>query len=254
MDQDSVKISATIYQHGIKLVDDFYGDFELTIDSLGGTYFFEALGYYTKGVILDADHFQFITLETNKNKQGKLSRQTKRKKRHLKREKRKYLKGRKPIAGGCCFVSGTKILMADRSEENIENIKLSDQIITYDFDSAKFKVSEVINVDTVVHDDIIEIEFEKNIRLSNTDDHPYYVFSKGICSYNPEKTQNNYGIKAGQLETGDLCFSYFAGQLITIQIKNISIVNGRFITYNITEIDNNNNYIVNGIIVNNESE
>lgn len=250
--KDAEKLLASIYQFGSEIAGDFYGDFEINIDSLGGKYFFQALGYETQEVIITDTSFLTVTLKERKYNPRKLKRSMKRDERYRKKHKRQMRRGKAPITGGCCFVSGTKILMQDGSSENIENLVIGDTVLTYDFEAEKIIVSVIQDLDTVQHDNIIEIALEGDITLRNTDDHPYYVFGKGICSFNPQQTFANYGLKAEKIELGDQCYTLCSGELSLVKIVKITQVSGSFITYNIAELDNNNNYFVNGILVNNE--
>ncbi|KAI5716406.1 hypothetical protein M8J76_005963 [Diaphorina citri] len=46
-----------------------------------------------------------------------------------------------------------------------------------------------------------QVEYESMI------EQPYYVISKGWCSYHPTKTHNKYGLVCKQLNVGDICIS-----------------------------------------------
>lgn len=248
----SEKVFASIYQYGSSITGDFNGDFEMTIDSLGGFYFIEALGYETKKVIIQDSNFLLVTLKETKQNPRKIARSMKRERKARQKLKRQMRKGKIPIHGGCCFVSGTIILMGDGTQNAIENLIVGDAILTYDLETETIKRSTIQVIDELIHDNIIEIELENGKQIQNTSDHPYYVFGKGICSFDPQSTLINYGIEAKQLQSGDECYSYVSGEILLVKILNIKKLTGTFITYNISEISNNNNYFVNGILVNNE--
>jgi hypothetical protein len=248
------KLLASIYHFGSNLSGDFIGEFEIKIDSLGGAYYVYALGYDTQEVIIRDSLFLTVMLKETKQHPRQMLRRMKRQDRARKKMKRQMRNGRIPISGGCCFVSGTKVLMTNEHQENIENLQLGDSILTYDFNSETFISAEIQRIDIVLHDNIIEINLERGIKIKNTADHPYYVFGKGICSFDPQKTYREYGIEAQQLQVNDSCFFYSAGHLVLIQIVGIETLVGSFMTYNISEIKNNNTYFVNGVLVNNEKE
>lgn len=248
VNKEGKKVIASIYQYGIYLAKDFLGDFKISIDSLGGPYFFSALGYEDKTVIIHDSTFLTITLYEKKNNPRKVSKDMRRREKFLKKDRKRALQH----YNGCCFVSGTMILMADGTEKRIEMLRVNDSILTYDFEFQNIIVSSIFDLDTVNHDNIISITLENEIKTMNTADHPYYVLGKGICSYDPISTYKNYGIKARQLEVGDKCYSYSNGELIFINVLSMEKVNGTFITYNISELNNNNNYFANGVLVNNE--
>jgi hypothetical protein len=86
----------------------------------------------------------------------------------------------------------------------------------------------------------------------NTSDHPYYVKTKGWCSYKPLQTTQKYNIKAKQLLTGDTCFKYQDMKLIEVQVKNIKEYSGEVMTYNISRLEKNKSFFANGILVSDE--
>lgn len=242
------KVIARIYQYGIYLAKDFHGDFKISIDSLGGPYFFSALGYENKTVIIQDSTFLSVTMDKKKVNRRKTLRNLRRRERFSKKDRERAIRN----YNGCCFVSGTMILMADGTEKKIENLNVGDSILTNDFALQNIIVSAISDLDTVYHDNIISITLENDVKIKSTADHPYYVSGKDICSYDPISTYKNYGIKAQQLETGDKCYFYSNGELVFINVSSIKKINGTFITYNISELNNNNNFFANGVLVNNE--
>lgn len=249
VNKEGEKVIASIYQYGICFAKDFQGDFEISIDSLGAPYFFSALGYENKKVKIHDSTFLTVILDAKKYNTRKASKNMRRRERFLKKDRKRALQD----YNGCCFVSGTMILMADGTEKRIEMLRVNDSILTYDFESQNIIISSISDLDTVNHYNIISIALENGIKIMNTADHPYYVFGKGICSYDPISTYDNYGIKARQLEIGDKCYSYSNGELIFINVLSVEKINGTFISYNISELNNNNNYFANGVLVNNEN-
>ncbi len=58
----------------------------------------------------------------------------------------KIKEGIKPIPPiETCFIAGTKILMGDKSEKNIEDIKIRDKVLSYNKMNSKLEIQEVIN-------------------------------------------------------------------------------------------------------------
>ncbi len=112
--------------------------------------------------------------------------------------------GRAPWAH--CFAEGSKVIMADRTIENIENLNVGDTILNYNFDKKKFEKNRILKIEKAQENNLIEIVFENYIIIVSTEDHPYYVKDKGLCSFNPVLTFNKYGIKTKKLEVYDYCF------------------------------------------------
>lgn len=250
INEDGEKVIASIYQFGSCLQCDFYGDFEINADSLGGFFSVYALGYKDQKINIQDTSYLTIELKEQKSHPRRTNNKEKRRNKISKKEKKRALRH----FNGCCFASGTKILMADKTEKNIEILKAGDSILTFDFLQQRTIVSTILKMDKVLHDNLISITLENDFKIMNTDDHPYYVIGKGICSFKPNATLANYGIKANQLETDDQCYLYHNGNLIPVQILTIEKMVGTWITYNISVIDNNNNFFANGILVNNESK
>lgn len=243
-DKEGRKIQAHINQHGSTIVRDFVGDFTIDINSLGGTYYFRAFGYETEKVVIEDTSYLIITLKKQKSKPKKTLRKMKR---DRKKAKRKMVG-----VGGCCFVEGSNVLMGNGTERHIEGIQIGDTVLTYNFELHKVEKETVSKVDKVEHKNIVEIRFSNHTKIRSTKDHPYYVFGKGICSLDPEKTNENYGIKAAKMEKGDQCYVYGNGKLELISIVSLEKVKGVFTTYNLSGLGESNNYFVNKILVNNE--
>lgn len=155
-----------------------------------------------------------------------------------------------------CFAEGTKVLMGDKENLNIEDIKIGDVILNYNEALNQIEIDTVTHIDKVVHNNIIEIMFNNDEINVNTDDHPYLVKGKGWCSYRPALTEKNYGIKCQKLEVGDFCYYYgeTSNEVESVRISRISKLNKNIMTYNLTGLAKNSNYIANGVIVSNETK
>lgn len=141
-----------------------------------------------------------------------------------------------------CFVAGTKILMADGSEKNIENIIAGEFVKSVDlptFDIVSREVKEVVeNYHTGIGDDYtVEIEFSEGTVNHNTNSHPYYVVDKGYASYLPARTKIDYGIDVEQLSQGDEVLKYINGSLEIIEITKIYENYTAAPHYNLSKVD-----------------
>jgi len=153
-----------------------------------------------------------------------------------------------------CFVAGTKILLSDNTYKNIENVKIGDEIITYNIDEKKLENGVVEEIDQPFHDNLIRIEFENGIINENTHDHPYYVKGKGWCSINPELTYSNYSLHVSKIDIGDLVYFYNEKkEIVYVKIKNIIPFVKNQKTYNLKKVSKNHNFFANGILVHNKS-
>jgi len=91
--------------------------------------------------------------------------------------------------GEYCFLAGTKILMADSSYKNIENVKIGEQVLSYDKHTGGVVSSKVVNVFHHSPEEMTEYYLVINEVLKVTPNHRFY--SDGRWVY------------AGDLKIGD---------------------------------------------------
>ncbi len=156
-------------------------------------------------------------------------------------------------AGGpICFISGTLITMADGSKLEIEKVKVDDMIMTVNMETLKIESNRVLQLANPIHRNLITVKFENGIENTNTFDHPYWVKGKDWCSYKPLLTKERYGIDTNRLEVGDICYSV-KDKLEERKILSIEQEVGEDRqTYILYEIENNNNFLANDILVHNK--
>lgn len=135
----------------------------------------------------------------------------------------------------------------------IEYIKVGDTVLTYNFIKKELVMALVENIVSPVHHKLMKIVFSNGKEIVSTEDHPYFVNEKGWCSFSPEQTLKNYGIETGQLVISDNCLSVKNNKVKKVKVVQIVPFEKRIKTYNLSKIENSNNYFVNGILVNNES-
>ena len=131
-------------------------------------------------------------------------------------------------------------------------------VMTVNMETMKIETNKVLIINTPIHSGLINIKFEskyhskfKEIDNTNTFDHPYWVKDKGWCSYKPNLTKERYDIDANQLEVGDICY-LVEDKMQEIKILSIEEKISLTKTYNLSDIENNNNFIANGILVHNK--
>jgi intein/homing endonuclease len=131
-------------------------------------------------------------------------------------------------------------------------------VMTVNMKTMKIEPNKVLKIDSPMHKGLINIKFESKyhskideIDNTNTFDHPYWVKDKGWCSYKPYLTNERYDIDANQLEVGDICY-LVEDKLQEIKILTIEEKISLTQTYNLSHIENNNNFIANGILVHNK--
>jgi len=151
-----------------------------------------------------------------------------------------------------CFVAGTKILIADGSTKNIEDIEVGDIVLSWNEDTNQLQSSKVVKLIQPVHDDMLVIRFSNDVVNENTFDHPYYVKDKGWCSHSPELTKERYDIDTELLEVGDVCYYNDGVKLEEVEVSFIREHWGEVQTYTIDGLESGNTFFANGIVVHNE--
>jgi hypothetical protein len=156
--------------------------------------------------------------------------------------------------GGWCFIAGTKVMMSDGVEKNIEEIEAGDVVKSWNEETDEIQNSKVMKLIQPIHRDMLIIKFNNDVVNENTFDHPYYVKGKGWCSHKPELTMERYNIgQIEQLKLEDICYHNNGGELEEIEVISIEENWGEVQTY-IFELDNNNTFFANAILVHNKGE
>jgi RHS repeat-associated protein len=79
--------------------------------------------------------------------------------------------------GNGCFVAGTPVLMADRSEKNIESIKPGDTVLAWEDETTQTFTTKVVNA--LHHEEKMQILFDVELENGRTftvnNNHPMYV-------------------------------------------------------------------------------
>lgn len=154
--------------------------------------------------------------------------------------------------GSSCFVAGTQILMGDGTTKNIEDIKILDEIMSYDIANNLLVKSSVQKLHKTSNKQTYIINYKDN-SLHTTQCHPLYCIEKGWVSINPSATKELHGIDVQKLEVGDKLFNKNADSLEIISIEAID--NKIDIpTYNLIEIYKHNNYFANDVLVHNKKD
>lgn len=82
--------------------------------------------------------------------------------------------------GAHCFPAGTKVKLADGSYENIEDIIVGKDVLTYDTKSGKITTNRVIARQAIYNDSgLFEVTTGSGKRVTATGNHPFYVPSLG---------------------------------------------------------------------------
>jgi len=119
-----------------------------------------------------------------------------------------------------CFVEGTPILLEDGTYLNIENVKVGDKVMSFNFVKNESESSTVINIFSKKINKVVRYVFENGKELVATIDHPIYVINKGWSSYSDELSNTLYSLetnsskKIGEIVKGDEVLSYRNGNYV----------------------------------------
>lgn len=150
----------------------------------------------------------------------------------------------------CCFDPGTKILMADKTLKNIEDVIIGDVVISYNEETGEFEESPVVNT-IVKHnsDDLVYVVLSDGTEIGMRAYHPLFT-TDGWKSLRPELAETVVDVKGdvSLLEAGDTLVCFDENKTIKEIITRETIAN--YDTYNLT-VAKNHNYIANGVVAHN---
>jgi len=149
---------------------------------------------------------------------------------------------------GSCFISGTKVTMADGTLKNIEDIKVGDIVKGYE------DYNEVIKLDPTLLGERKLYSFNDNEHYFFTSEHPFMT-EEGWKSIKPEKTKERDGIELynqlkGELKVGDKLVTE-KGLVEIKEIKSKEMNDPKMPLYNFN-VSNDNSYIADGYVVHNK--
>jgi len=154
--------------------------------------------------------------------------------------------------GGGCFISGTQILMGNKSYKNIEDVKLYDEIYTYDINKKLFIKSSVLGLHETSNTETVIIK-NKHKNIHTTPCHPIYTLEKGWASVDPSLTKEHHAIDVMQLEIND---TLLLANNEKVKVKKLVHKNHKTAikTYNLLNIYQHNSYFANDILVHNKRD
>jgi len=157
-----------------------------------------------------------------------------------------------PFNPNSCFVAGTKILMTDGSQKNIENILVGDKILSTNMDNMLIEEDEVIRFPvTIEFYRKIIIKFSNGIDIKCSPQHPIYVKGKGWSVIDVKMAEKDISFDLATIEEGDIVFYYEKGILKEIKIEKIIDSGNYEKMYNVKYVKKNNTFFANGILVHN---
>ncbi len=147
-----------------------------------------------------------------------------------------------------CFPAWTKISMSDGTYKNIEEVKVWDEVLSYNEKLWINEFSKVQELEAPIRDHMCYLNFTDWSKLELTQEHPVYTID-WWKSINPEDTlKENSLLKAKKLVEWDLIKTnnwFLKLDTISCQSKNIQ-------TYNLKKVENNYTFYADNILVHNK--
>jgi len=150
--------------------------------------------------------------------------------------------------GGSCFIAGTKVLMADGTLKNIEDVKVGDKVKGYKGDNIVTRLDPTLLADRKLY------SFNNNEHYFFTSEHPFMT-EEGWKSIKPEKTKERDGVELykqlkGELKVGDKLITQ--NDPIEITSINSKVINNPQLPLYNFNVSNDNSYIADGYVVHNK--
>eukprot|EP01083_Nonionella_stella_P295347 1003770_1 len=142
---------------------------------------------------------------------------------------------------GGCFVNGTKVHLANTTQVNIEEVRIGDEVLSYDVHKEVMIANRVARVLTYKVNELIHITLSDDTLIVCTSIHPFYcpVKRKWCC------------VEDASLSVGDALFNYQAQMVQIAEIERVYVAAGGEIEVRTLSVDNGN-FFANGILCHNK--
>jgi hypothetical protein len=149
-----------------------------------------------------------------------------------------------------CFVAGTKISLFGGDYKSVEDVKVDDIVLSYNFEEGLVQPQKVKGIGSKEVQKTVLYTFEDDTQLRCTLDHPLYSQQHGWVSKSPDYTLGKYGLTTKETEVG---FKIQKQSGVEVEIKSVEIINEPTIVYNVNTVENNHNFFANEFLVHNRS-
>ena len=147
-----------------------------------------------------------------------------------------------------CFVAGTLITLADGSKKGIEEVKVGDEVLTYNFNSNTVEHKEVEATTSKKVNSTVLYKFDDGTQLEATNDHPLYCKDKGWVSNDTDYTKEKYNMDAAQVNSGDKILKIDGTLNAIVSIKKLLQPKT---VYNLRQVAQNHNFFVYDLLASN---
>ena len=144
-----------------------------------------------------------------------------------------------------CFAAGTKVLLADRTSKNIEDIHEGDRVMSFNSMTNTQEPATVLETAAVNHCNLVTYTFDNGSTITATDDHPFLT-ERGWASMNPIKSANYKGFDGvSQIAVGD----QFVTESGVLTLQSTSVSHNPQMTYTIVRLSNGDGFYADGVAV-----
>ncbi|MDD2477206.1 MAG: Hint domain-containing homing endonuclease [Dysgonamonadaceae bacterium] len=144
-----------------------------------------------------------------------------------------------------CFAKGTKVMLADKSTKNIEDLQIGDKVACLDFETKSIISAKIEKLEKVIHHGLVTYQFKSGLEITATQDHPFRIKDKGWASLKPDKSNQYKGFeKIQKIAIGDSFISTNGSE----KLMAINYLEGKQETYTISKLSWGDNFIANGLI------
>jgi len=151
--------------------------------------------------------------------------------------------------GSTCLVAGTKILMSNGTQKNIEDIKPGEMVMGYNTVKKVLVPEKVLATDSPIRDHHYNVKLTDGTIIGITREHPMYS-EKGWASIDPAATlAENPNLHVAKLNIGDKLLEV-SGKFVTV--VSMQYIPGNIQTYNLKDVTGYNDFIANGIVTHNK--
>ena len=152
-----------------------------------------------------------------------------------------------------CFVAGTKVLMADGSSKNIEDVKQGDRIISLNMTSMALEEDLVLELPSKIKKyRLIKMSIDDGNIIEFSPAHPFWVVGKGWSVYDQEEAKTELTFEVNKINTGDTLLKNVNGKLVEVIVKSLEETGEVVEMYNVEHVAKNNNFFANWILVHNK--
>lgn len=145
-----------------------------------------------------------------------------------------------------CFAAGTKVLLADGSSKNIEDVKAGDIVLSYNLKTNENESKVVGKLLSVLSDHISYVTLSNGVVLKITNDHPIYT-NNGWAAIDVELTKTKYDLPVEALVVGNSVKTIDG----YVEVVSIETNNEPTMTFTLKDVEDNANFYAEGVLVHN---